>query len=312
MEDQFILNVPIFFCTFNRLDCTKKVFEQIQKIKPKKLYLASDGPREDVQGEEEKVRSVREYLLQNINWECEVHNNFSEKNMGCGRRMSSGITWAFENEDRLIILEDDCLVDQSFFRFCQDMLELYYNDERIGSISGHRVLPELEMQDSYLFSAFFDCWGWATWKRVWEKYDFDIMSWPEKSVLKYMKKIMNRQAIKSFKNCFNGVHTHTLDSWAYQFGYLMFRNRTLVVIPEKSMVKNIGFGDNATHTKNQPVGIVIDRSYEMEFPLKHPSKVIRDKTFDKIYVKSQWKFNLIPEIKILLGMDPNKSIWEKS
>lgn len=308
MKEQFELEVPVVFCTFNRLECTKKVFEQIKIAKPKKLYLVSDGARDNVPGEAEKVERVRNYLSEQIDWECEVFKNFAEKNLGCGKRMSSGISWAFKNEESLIILEDDCLVRQSFFRFCQEMLELYRDDERIGVISGYKSLESDNIEESYSFSGFTEIWGWATWKRVWDKYDYDISAWRKNKITPYMKTIMNKKAIANYKKSFESVYKHKLDTWDYQFQYQLMENKILTVIPNRSMVENVGFDNDATHTKEKPTDIIVDQSYEMEFPLKHPTQVVRDISYDKKYVEVQWPSDQIGPIKRMLGMKREKSI----
>lgn len=312
MMDRFVLDVPVVFCTFNRLECTKKVFEQIKAARPRKLYLVSDGARENVQGEAEKVNSVRKYLIGQVDWECEVCTDFANENMGCGKRISSGISKAFEKEDRLIILEDDCVVEQSFFRYCQELLEFYYDDERVSLISGFRSMAgSEELQNSYLFSAFAEVWGWATWKRVWDKYDYNIPLWERQKMTPYMRKVLNRKSRKAYAQVFENVHSNTLSSWAYPLQYQIFSEQTLAVIPNRSMVCNIGFGEEAAHTKEKPAGVVIDQACEMRFPLRHPDKVIRDKAYDKEFVNAQWPFDPVRAVKILLGMNPDVSIWEK-
>ena len=298
MNKDFTLEIPVVYCTFNRLDCTKQSFERIKNNKPQKLYLVSDGPRSHVEGEKEKVEEVRNYIMENIDWDCEVHTNFAEENMGCGKRMSSGITWAFDHEKWAIIIEDDCLVNTSFFRFCQELLIRYENNDQIGVISGYRTIVGEETTYSYFFSGFAEIWGWATWKRVWEKYDFDMKQWKNRKITKHMKEMMNKTAQESYRCLFDWVYNHQLDTWDYQLQYQVFMNEWLAVKPRQSMVQNVGFGDDATHTMDLPEEIVTDRSWEMEFPLKHPDKIERNTEYDKKYVAVQWKIDLITFIKM--------------
>lgn len=273
-------DVPILFCTFNRMECTKKVFERIREVRPAKLYLLSDGPRENVKDEVEKVDAIRDYLETHIDWECQVYKNFAEKNMGCGRRMSSGITWAFDHEEELIIIEDDCLPELSFFRYCQELLELYRENENIMLIGGVNELGILDEKDSFIFAPYIGTWGWATWKRTWEQYDYDISDWKDRSIPPSMKMFMDDKAIKYYTKLFDCVYTHSLDTWDYQLQYLILKKGALTVVPSKSLIKNIGFGPDATHTKTMPTELC-NESYEMSFPMEVPSRIEYNENFMK-------------------------------
>lgn len=280
--------VPILFCTFNRLECTKKTFERIREIKPTRLYLLSDGARENVSGEIEKVNAVRTYLEEHIDWKCQVYKNYSEKNMGCGKRMSSGISWAFDQEERLIILEDDCLADMSFFTYCQELLDLYEENENVKLIGGYNPLGILDGTDSFVFTPIIEIWGWATWKRAWQHYDYDISDWKERKISEYMKSVMDDKAIRHYTQLFDYVYTHEIDTWDYQLQYLVLQNEGLAIVPSKNMIENIGFGADATHTTMIPVGLY-NESHQMEFPMQIPEYVESNKKYNdqvlEMYVK---------------------------
>ncbi|MFP4332877.1 MAG: hypothetical protein ACLFQJ_06210, partial [Campylobacterales bacterium] len=143
------LKTAVLFLVFNRLDTTKQVFEAIRQAKPPRLYVAADGAREAKEGEDQKVKAIREYILQHIDWDCEVKTLFREKNLGCKIAVSSAITWFFENEEMGIILEDDCLPSQSFFWFCEELLERYKDDMRIMMVSGYNKVQRYNQQNSY-------------------------------------------------------------------------------------------------------------------------------------------------------------------
>ena len=150
--DTFKLTTPVAFIIFNRPDTTRIVFEEIKKAKPEKLLIIADGPRNNKPGEKERCAETRA-IVENIDWECEVLRNYSDKNMGCKNRVASGLNWVFENVEEAIILEDDCLPDQSFFRYCQELLEKYRDDKRIMLIAGDNMLFENNKQKySYYFS----------------------------------------------------------------------------------------------------------------------------------------------------------------
>lgn len=278
-------NVPVLFCTFNRLECTQRVFERIREVRPAKLYLLSDGPRENVEGEDIKVSAVRQYLEDHIDWECQIYRNFAESNMGCGKRMASGISWAFEQEENLIIIEDDCLPNLSFFRYCKELLELYKENENIMLIGGSNSVGELSGKDSFVFSPFIENWGWATWKRTWQQYDYDIRDWKEREVPKSMKAFMNEKEIEHYSRLFDSVYTHELDTWDYQLQYLVFQKGALAVVPHKCLVKNIGFGPDATHTKTVPVKLYCEDE-AMEFPMQIPSCIKNNEEYNRRALKA--------------------------
>ena len=171
-------NIPILFVIFNRPNVALKAFEKIAKIQPSKLYIASDGPRENHVGEKETVERTRQTILNKVDWNCEVKTLFQERNLGCGRGVYTAINWLFEEEDYGIILEDDCVITDSFYPFVKEMLIRYKDDTRIGMIAGTNPIKNFECPTSYFFSRFKSCWGWATWRRAWVNMDID-MAWRE-------------------------------------------------------------------------------------------------------------------------------------
>ncbi|KKP40288.1 MAG: hypothetical protein UR30_C0005G0069 [Candidatus Peregrinibacteria bacterium GW2011_GWC2_33_13] len=244
-----MLNTPVLFLIFNRPDTTEKVFEEIRKQKPKYLYVAADGPRADKDGEDEKCKQTRE-IINKIDWNCELKTLLREENLGCKMAVSSAISWFFENVEEGIILEDDCLPSRSFFNYCEILLEKYRHDTRIMHISAENPLDESFGDGSYYFSQIPHIWGWASWRRAWQKYDVDFGDFdyfiknnliqnvfPEKYSQKYWNKIFSR------------VKEGKINTWDYQWTYALFVNNGLSINPNKNMVSNIGFGvEGATHT----------------------------------------------------------------
>jgi hypothetical protein len=240
-------NTPILFLIFNRPDSTKKVFNKIREIQPKQLFISADGPRQNNTGEAESCAESRK-IIEKIDWECELMTNYYEKNLGCRLGVSSGINWFFSNVQEGIILEDDCLPDISFFHFCESLLEYYRDNERIMHIGGVNLQDGILRGDaSYYFSIISHIWGWATWKRAWNKYDVNISTYPDK--LNYLAEILSDPSFRRYwqKN-FELVYKNEKDTWDYQWQYALFINDGLAIIPNRNLVSNIGFDVDATHT----------------------------------------------------------------
>jgi len=277
---EFNLTTPVLFLVFNRPDTTIQVFEAIRQAKPKQLFVAADGPRADQPHEEEKCEKVRQ-IATNVDWDCEVKTLFREKNLGCGVAVSSAIDWFFENVEEGIILEDDCLPHPTFFRFCQELLERYCDDERIMTISGDNFqFGRKRTEYSYYFSIYFLCWGWATWRRSWNYFDMDMKLWPKVRDERWLFDIFgDSKACKSWSRIFESVYNNDNTIWDYQMKFACWINSGLSILPNGNLVSNIGFREDGTHTKG--VSKVANlKTEEMHFPLKCPPFVLRDNIAD--------------------------------
>jgi hypothetical protein len=180
------LNTAVLFLVFNRLDTTKQVFEAIRQAEPPRLYVAADGARANKEGEADKAQAVRDYIMQNIDWEYEVKTLFQEENLGCKYAVSGAIDWFFENEEMGIILEDDCLPSQSFFWYCEELLKKYKDNTRVWHIGGTNTeIISKDILSSFYFSQLNNIWGWATWKSQIESH-IDIQpDWAEVIEVEY-------------------------------------------------------------------------------------------------------------------------------
>lgn len=288
MDKTSPFKTPILFLVFNRPDVTKEVFEVIRRVKPEKLFIACDGPRADKPGEEELVKEVRE-IVNNIDWNCEVKKLFRDKNSGCKVSVSSAIDWFFENVEEGIILEDDCLPDLSFFPFCRELLERYRNDERIGMISGDNFLFGKKRTDySYYFSRFTFIWGWATWKRAWEKYDVNMKLWTEIRDNNWLYDILgDKKAVSDWSKIYENVYSGKIDTWDYQWTFTCWMNNFFIIVPDCNLISNIGFRGDGTHTKNVNKYANLPLK-TFEGPLKHPPFLIQDKIADNIVQKEKF------------------------
>lgn len=280
------LKTAVLFLVFNRLDTTKQVFEEIKKAKPPRLYIASDGARAAKEGELSRVKAVREYITNNINWKCEVKTLFREQNLGCKYAVSSAITWFFENEEQGIILEDDCLPSQSFFRFCEELLNRYKNDMRVWQISGDNFQNGIIRGDgSYYFSKYNHIWGWATWTNRWKKYDVEMNHIANDSFIRNI--FSEKEAIECWGNIFRKMKNKEIDTWDYQWTFTTWINNGLTVLPQKNMISNIGFGADATHTVLHDSKLSNMLNHEVE-QIQHPSFILPNReadnyTFDHLF-----------------------------
>ena len=276
------LNTPILFLVFNRPDKTKLVFETIRKAKPKRLFVAADGPRTKRANENETCGDVRE-IATNIDWDCELKTLFRDENLGCGIAVSEAITWFIEHVEEGIILEDDCLPNESFFPFCTELLEKYRFDGRIMMISGNNLLGrEWKSNSQSYFFGHPGVWGWATWKRAWKDYDYKMIGWEDRKIQNTIKagltKIGFQTNFKTFSDTFKGA----IDTWDVQWAYSILVKKGLCINPSVNLVKNTGFGKNATHTFNADSYLSDIPTAELTFPLLHPNKIVGDKKYIKL------------------------------
>ena len=279
--------IPIVLFLYKRIDTTKKVWSTIQAKKPHKIYLIADGPKN--LKEEPLCSKVRDFVESNVNWQCEIIKIYSNVNLGCARRIQTGLDKVFENEEMAIILEDDTLPNQSFFDFCEELLERYKNDKSVVHISGcNPHLDAVNFKESYCFSSIVNIWGWATWKRAWENYNINMPSWQNQdksSFLKYW--IPSNEHIKGTRKMFD-LHCNNEDPWTwdYQWVYACWNSNGLAIMPSCNMVSNLGIGPNASNTKSHfSVEMYPSTLDKIPFPLTHPL-VERNKDFEIRYYRA--------------------------
>lgn len=287
------LSTAVLFLVFNRLDTTKQVFEAIRQAKPPRLYIAADGARETKEGEVEKVQAVRDYVMENIDWDCEVKTLFREKNLGCKYAVSGAITWFFENEEQGIILEDDCLPSQSFFWYCEELLEKYKNDETVYLISGDARGPEsFGMQEDYGFCKYPMIWGWASWARVWKNYDPEILDWPTVRDTLPASISTYKPTVSFWKKTFEQLYRKGIDTWDFQFCYLLLKNKGRCIVPSVNLITNIGFGEDATHTLSPESEAANRKRFEVFLPIKHQSCANTENKINEFYDRYEFSERL--------------------
>mgnify|MGYP001613997948 CR=1 FL=1 len=300
------MKTPLLFLVFNRPEPTRRVFEEIRKARPEKLFVAADGPRLDRPEDVGKCRLVRE-VIKNIDWPCEVKTLFQEKNLGCKLGATTGINWFFDNVDEGIILEDDCLPDPSFFPFCEEMLEYYRKEKKLAIISGHNVIGSLDTKYSYIFTRYGHLWGWATWKQAWKQYDISMKIWANNENLKKIKRAIDDRERWNYKQIvYQSTFEGEKDTWDYQWEPYRLLNQVMSIIPKENMIENLGFGEDATHTKAFTSPMILPRRRTV-FPLKHnPGPIVPDETYDKALgpktsMTDFYKYKIKKEVKKIIN-----------
>lgn len=284
------MKTSVVLSVFNRPKTTRKVFEAVREAKPNKLFIIADGPRRDRLGEAEECLAVRK-IFDDVDWECQVLKNFSDVNLGLEKRIVSGLDWVFEQVDCAVILEDDCLPNPSFFRFCTELLEKYEDDENIFALTGHNHLGEWQTsRSSYFFANYFDCWGWATWRRTWQKFDSEMKSWGDLEAREKVRStIADDQQFYNRARVLNMAYEGKVNSWAYPFFFMSLLHGGLTITPSKNLIQNIGFDDAASNTRNKNDKRGKVEAYELKFPLVHPTEIEADRQYDYLRYKKVWK-----------------------
>jgi hypothetical protein len=280
------LNTPVAFVVFNRPECTARTLAAIREARPPKLLVIADGPRSGHPADADRCAEVRALIDRQIDWPCEVERDFAGQNMGCARRVAGGLTWAFSRCERLVVIEDDCLPDPSFFPFCDELLERYAEDSRVGQICGcPRYFSAVQRDSSYIFSRYGAIWGWASWRRAWASYSLSLETWPRFASSGGLEAVVQSRAEYELRSSlYQRLHDEPPDTWDFQWGYAKLSQGMLSVVPCRNLVENIGFSGGGTHVAAGS-RFPLDR-LQVHFPLRHPEFVLPDLRFDRAYSRA--------------------------
>lgn len=287
-RDDFILETPVVLIIFNRPEHVSLSFNAIKEARPQKLFIIADGPRRLNESDKLLCAESRR-IVEDIDWSCEVHRIYADENLGCGERVSSGLTEVFNVVDKAIIIEDDVVASISFFKFCQDLLSKYENSKDIYSISGLSY-DFVSSEGDYFFSIYHNSCAWATWKKVWDKYDYSIKTYPEllrKDFLKstYTNPVHRRFWYRLFEEVY---HKKNASTWACQFMFMSLSEKALHIYPNRNLVQYIGFSENATHAEEAPnirYKNIMKKVEEIRKPLNSPLCVEENKNNDLLMLK---------------------------
>lgn len=296
--------IPILLLIFNRKDSALMVVDEIRKQRPKHMYVAADGPRIGNMEDLQKCEDTRKAILEAIDWECDLKTFFRDENRGCGYAPAEAISWFFDQVEYGIILEDDIIPSKTFFPFCKELLIKYKDDEKVMSIAGTNFVSQtFKSKDSYYFTNYAGGWGWASWKRAWKCYDYNISEWEKLDIKKKIRKKFSKEGYAFWEEAFDLVCNKNIDHiWDYQWAFSKMVNDGVGIIPSVNLTTNIGFGKDATHTFDVSDDIQnANINEEISFPLTHPKVIKVNTSFDtyiskKFFSKTQKK----QSIKLLL------------
>ena len=299
-----LLDTPVLLLIFNRPETTFEVFDAIREARPKALFISADGPRKDRVDDLVKCDAARS-IVNKVDWDCDLKVHFQDQNLGCGRGPANGIAWFFQHVEEGIILEDDCLPAPGLFPFCSELLKRFRHDNRVMEIGATNFIDDICRNDeySYYFSNHSRTWGWATWRRAWQLYDYTISAYQDEAIKSFLKRCFNSSLeYAHFKRIFDETFEKNdqISWWDYQWEFARRINLGLSIVSKTNLIRNIGLGSHATHTLNAN-GIGAGLKWgEMRFPLKHPVFISANKVRDDYYfrrtfttLKSRIKANLI-------------------
>lgn len=283
-------DIPVVLIIFNRPDLVKKQLGRLEKIKPEKLYIVSDGARAECEGETERVNEARK-IIDTIGWRCQIIKIYAEKNMGCDRRIVSGLFQVFKNEEQAVILEDDCLPHINFFDYCRAMLEKYKDNPEVMYISGTKWVQNYPMEYSYGFSYNTGTWGWATWRRAWQEWHWSMEEWQEKKK-EWLKGIYSRRFRMSWIRDMEKYFEKDSIPWDYVWRFCV--GARLSIFPAVNLIENVGFGEDATHTKGEMKGYVGKTRNMGE--ITHPQTIVPDYQYPKA-IEKQYNVTFFDRVK---------------
>ena len=289
-----MLEKPVVVIIYNRPEKVSILMAQLARAKPKRVFLIADGPKKNSLSVKIAVVAALIVFRENLYQSCEMLDNIAPVNLGCGNRISTGLDWVFSQVDEAIILEDDCIPSDAFFRFSSEMLDAFKDSPEIGIISGSNFLPLGSDPDHDFFvSNYAHIWGWATWKRTWNHYSFRIQNWPNgKSEIFSRAGIKTRRARRYWDLAFDSVKSGAVDTWDYQLVYMLWLQSLKAIVPTKNLVSNIGFGRSATNTLFYRK-LSGRQTSGFQWPLKWPNSLNVDSEKDEETSKRVFEISLI-------------------
>jgi hypothetical protein len=270
---------PVLITAFNRPDETRRVLDAIRRYAPTELYITVDGARPDRPGEAAKCAQVVDVLDQ-VDWDCRVERLVRTENLGCRRAMDGAIDWFFGSVPQGIILEDDCVPSPDFFRFCDELLERFQDDDRVGMVSGTNVLGAWRPTPASYFFGFGAVWGWASWRRAWGRAADHVAGIDSRQARANAERTLGQSRWRMLEPGVRAVAAGTLDTWDYPWVFSLAAHGQVAALPAVNLVSNIGFGLTATHTTVGGGALDQIAVSRLEDPLLHADRIDFDREFD--------------------------------
>ena len=273
-----LVNLPLVIFLYRRPRLVGELMEVLKSVRPLKVWLVADGPKNS--GEVELCQQARSEAETAIRWPCEIRRVYADANLGLKKRIETGLDQVFELEEAAVILEEDCHPTPNFFLFCEAMLEKYRNEPKVGAISGNCFLPKKQlMATDYYFSRYVHIWGWATWARAWKAYDRRRWAWPKQGFCKLFPKA--EEAEEAYWNrIFGRVASGELSTWDYSWISWFWMQGWVSITPAQNLVRNVGFGPDATNTRDVLVKTGMEREDLLSAPFEGPREIKADKKLD--------------------------------
>jgi hypothetical protein len=285
---------PILLIIYNRPDLTRKVFHILKRVKPRRLYIAADGARENIRGDNNKVADARA-IINHIDWKCDVRSLLRDENYGCKKQVSSAISWFFDNEEEGIIIEDDCLPSIDFFKYCDFMLQRFRFDNRIMMITGTNFQGVSNCREDFFYSNHYSVWGWATWRRAWTFYDVKMDLWRFPQIRKDINfRCQNSWISHYLRYFFRSLHLNSIDTWDIQWAFACLIQAGLCVTPKKNLVTNIGI--LGTHSNQKITNSHFLKTYPLDVK-KYPKSFLVNSNYDQYLFERNGR---IPFVKGML------------
>ena len=285
--------IPVLILAFNRADLVIEAMKAIKEYKPERLYLECDGPRINRKGEKEAVEATRKAMIDAVDWPCEIKTLFREENLGCAHAVNNAITWFFEQEEYGVIVEDDIVVSQDFFRLCEDLLPRYRNVDKIMEISARNQSYRTDIDNTYVYAQCYHCWGWATWRRAWEKMDMTMSATKRMTIPYLVKRLGCFRGIMMYRY-FNSAYRHlaTFNSWATRWYMSILDNDGYVIVPGVNLALNIGMDGGAHYEKDDKDPYADLKLGNVEWPVVYNDDVkpdlLQKKADNNDFLRVRW------------------------
>jgi hypothetical protein len=286
-------DTPVAMLMYARPQTTRQVLGAVRAVRPRRLLAVADAAPADRPDLAERCEETRR-LIDEIDWDCEVTTHYAERHMGLNRRVESGLDWVFEQVAEAIVLEDDCVPDPTFFRFCDELLARHRHDESVATVSGTTFDFGIDGGgSSYRFSRYPLIWGWATWRRAWDARHARLASWPELRDSRWLDDLFDDpHAVAYWSSHFDQAYRGE-GSWDFGWVLSSWIAGALAAVPSGNLVSNVGFGDGASHTHDDALSPYADLARSpMRFPLVHPERLEADGDADRLLEETVWSGNV--------------------